>query len=457
MPENLHVIILAAGAGSRMRSSLPKVLQPLGHQSLIRHVLETAQSVNPDSIHVVYGHAGEQVRAHLADAPLQWVWQKQQKGTGHAVEHALQQIPDDARVLVLYGDVPLLRKETLEPVLSQPQAVLTAIVDNPTGYGRIVRQGDAIARIVEEKDADAREKAIDEINSGILTANALKLKKWLRQADYANQQGEKYLTDVVAIAAAEGRPFMAVPVADSDEVAGANTMAQLADLERIWQNRQRHKLLQAGVRMANPESVIIRGQVTAGCDVFLDQGVILQGQVVLEDGVSVGPYSILSDCRLSKAATVHAHSIIEQAHIGPEASVGPFARIRPGTTLGAGSKVGNFVETKQTTLGAGSKASHLSYLGDAIVGEQVNIGAGTITCNYDGVNKHQTIIEDGAFIGSDTQLVAPVRVGKNATIGAGTTLTHDAPAEQLTLSRVKQRHVPDWRSPRDKKAEQENS
>ncbi len=460
MPENLHVIILAAGAGTRMRSSVPKVMQPVGHKSMIQHVLGTAQQLNPDAIHVVYGHGGDQLREHLQAEQVNWVLQARQNGTGHAVELALAEIPDTARVLVLYGDVPLLLPESLQPVLPHDRAVLTTTLENPTGYGRIIRHPDqpaCIARIVEEKDASDEEKAITEVNSGILLAGVGELKHWLSAVSDNNSQGEKYLTDVVALAANEQRPFTAVALADAQQVAGANTMAQLAALEKAWQQRQRDQLLQAGVRMANPESVMIRGTVTAGRDVFLDQGVILEGEVVLGDGVSIGPYSVLSDCQLENGATVHSHSIIEQARIGRQAQVGPFARIRPGTELGQHSKVGNFVEIKKTRLGAGSKASHLTYLGDAIIGNKVNIGAGTITCNYDGVNKHTTVIEDGAFIGSDTQLVAPVRVGANATLGAGTTLTRDAPPAQLTISRVKQRTIADWRSPMQKKNEQENS
>ena len=460
MPENLHVIILAAGAGTRMRSGVPKVMQPVGHKSMIQHVLGTAQQLNPDAIHVVYGHGGDQLREHLQGEPVNWVLQARQNGTGHAVELALAEIPDKARVLVLYGDVPLLLPESLKPVLPHDRAVLTTSLENPTGYGRVIRHPDqpaCIARIVEEKDASDEEREITEVNSGILLAGAGELKAWLAAVSDNNSQGEKYLTDVVALAASEHRPFAAVALADAQQVAGANTMAQLAALEKAWQQRQRDQLLQAGVRMANPESVMIRGTVTAGRDVFLDQGVILEGEVVLGDGVSIGPYSVLSDCQLENGATVHSHSVIEQARIGRQAQVGPFARIRPGTELGQHSKVGNFVEIKKTRLGAGSKASHLTYLGDAVIGNKVNIGAGTITCNYDGVNKHTTVIEDGAFIGSDTQLVAPVRVGANATLGAGTTLTHDAPPEQLTISRVKQRTIADWRSPMQKKNEQENS
>lgn len=460
MPENLHVIILAAGTGSRMRSSLPKVLQPLGGKSLIRHVLDTALALGPHTIHLVYGHAGDQLRAHLAGESVNWVLQQEQKGTGHAVEQALAAIPADARVLVLYGDVPLLEKDSLEVVLAHEQAVLTTCLKDPTGYGRIVRdtrRPEVIARIVEEKDASEAEKAITEINSGILTASAGALKEWLARTGYGNSQGEKYLTDVVGLAAVDSRPFAAVLLEDSGQVAGANTMAQLAELEQCWQQRQRQRLLAAGVRMANPESVLIRGSVTAGRDVFLDQGVILQGRVELGDNVSIGPYSVIKNCHLAENACVFSHCVIEDAHIGPSVSVGPFARVRPGTILEAGSKVGNFVEIKKTTLGEGSKASHLSYLGDAHIGKSVNIGAGTITCNYDGINKHHTVIEDGAFIGSDTQLVAPVRVGAEATVGAGTTVTSDVPPGQLTISRVKQRTIAGWRSPMQKKKDQEQN
>lgn len=460
MANPLHVIVLAAGAGTRMRSSLPKVMQPVGNQSMIRHVLNTAKSLNPAAIHLVYGHAGERLREHLADEDVNWVRQREQKGTGHAVEQALKDIPDEAQVLVLYGDVPLLLRESLEPVWKSWHAVLTTQLDDPSGYGRIIRSrqnSNVIERIVEEKDASSEEKAITEVNSGILSAPAERLRSWLAQTGYDNSQGEKYLTDVIALASSDKQPFHAVMLADSQQVAGANTMAQLAELEQAWQQRKRQELLHAGVRMANPDNVQIRGTITAGRDVFLDQGVILHGEVTLGDGVSIGPYSVLKDCRIGHHATVHAHSVIEKTEIGEGASVGPFARLRPGTRLGAGSKVGNFVEIKKTTLGEGSKASHLTYLGDAVIGRNVNIGAGTITCNYDGVNKHTTVIEDGAFIGSDTQLVAPVRVGTHATIGAGTTLTRDAPAEQLTISRVKQRTIADWRSPMQKQSDQENN
>ncbi len=458
MREKLHIIVLAAGAGTRMRSSLPKVMQPVGGKSMIEHVLETAHVLQPAAVHLVYGHAGERLREHLAGVDVRWVHQSEQKGTGHAVELALAGLSDDAQVLILYGDVPLLHPAALEPLLVKPRAVLTTCLDDPTGYGRIVRDNvhpELIARIVEEKDAQAEEKQIREVNSGILTAPAASLRRWLARVGHDNSQGEKYLTDVVAEAAADRQEFVAEMLTDHQQLTGANNMAQLAQLEHVWQQRQRQRLLEAGVRMANPDTVLIRGQVSTGRDVFLDQGVILEGQVVLADGVQVGPYSILRDCRVENDAQIHAHSVVERAVVGTSASVGPFARLRPGTELGAQAKVGNFVEIKKTCLGAGSKASHLAYLGDADIGRNVNIGAGTITCNYDGVNKHRTMIGDGAFIGSDTQLVAPVTVGEHATIGAGTTLTRDAPAGQLTLARSRQRTVPDWRSPLQKKKTQE--
>ena len=432
-----------------MRSKKPKVLQPVAGQAMIDHVLTVAQSLKPHQISIVYGHQGDQLRNHLRHEDIQWVEQTEQLGTGHAVSMVLPHVADDETVLVLYGDAPLVTGADLQ-ALGSVRAVLTADVDDPTGYGRIIRDGDHISAIVEEKDATEQQRSIQEINSGIIQAQGQELKTWLQQINRDNAQGELYLTDVIGIAAQENTPFTAVKLKQADSVKGANTMQQLAELDAIMQQRQRQLLMTAGVRLQSPESISLHGPVSCEKDVVIDTGAVLKGKNSFGEGVVIGAYSVIENCQLAAGTVVEPHSVLEEVVTTGPCSIGPFARLRPGTKLSAGCKVGNFVETKKARLGENSKASHLSYLGDAEIGEDVNIGAGTITCNYDGVNKFKTVIEDGAFIGSDSQLVAPVTVGENATIGAGSTITKDTPAEQLTLSRSRQKSIPDWQRPKKK-------
>ena len=441
-PSPLHVVILAAGAGTRMRSEFPKVLMPLAGRPLLAHVIVTAKALNPAAIHVVYGHGGDAVRAAFAEETgIAWVEQMQRLGTGHAVQQAMPGIPDAARVLVLYGDVPLIRASTLHDVIEADArlAVLVAEPADATGYGRIVLDADGrVAAIVEHKDAGPSQRAIRVINTGILAADAASLRGWLANLRCENSQREYYLTDVFSQAAREGSPAAAVRCADALEVEGANDAWQLAQLERAFQRRAVMALCAQGVRVADPARVDVRGEVIAGRDVELDLDVILEGRVVLGDGVRIGPFTRLRDVELAAGTLIRAHCDLESAVTQGACLIGPYARLRPGTVLADGVHIGNFVETKNAVLAEGSKANHLTYLGDARIGAGVNVGAGTITCNYDGANKFVTQIEDGAFIGSNSSLVAPVTVGKNATIAAGSVVTHDAPAEKLTLARVRQ-------------------
>ncbi len=439
-----------------MRSELPKVLHTLSGKPLLQHVYELAHQLDPQIIAIVYGHGGQEVLARFPAWKVTWVEQTRQLGTGHAVEQALPYVQDEAQVLVLYGDVPLLRRETLERLLSLPGELrlLTTVLENPTGYGRIIRNAQGrVIRIVEEKDASAEEKAICEVNTGILTASAAKLKAWLGRLDNANAQGEYYLTDIVALAVAEGVEVNTIS-APSDEVAGVNDKLQLAELERVYQRRQAEALLKQGVTLRDPNRFDLRGEIEAiGRDVEIDVNVVLEGRIALGDRVRIGPNVILKDVVIGDEVEILAYSLIEQARIGAKSRIGPFARIRPETVLAEKTHIGNFVEVKKSRIGLGSKVNHLSYIGDAEIGSHVNVGAGTITCNYDGANKHKTIIEDGAFIGSDTQLVAPVRIGREATIGAGSTITKDAPAGKLTLSRSPQVTIEHWQRPQKRKEE----
>ncbi len=446
--ELFSVIVLAAGKGTRMRSSRPKVLHPLAGRPLLSHVLDAALALNPAAIYVVYGHGGDAVASAHAGYPVQWVEQPQQLGTGHAVRCAVDGIPDDHRVLVLYGDVPLIQADTLTPLLSAPGvALLSAELADPAGYGRVVRAGQEVRGIVEEKDATPEQQAIREINTGLLSAPARHLKRWLADLQADNAQGEYYLTDVVAMAVAEAVPVTGMPVGDPAEVQGVNDLVQLAGVERLWQRRAAERLMRAGLHLVNPDRFELRGELAHGEDCRIDAGVVCEGRVELGHRVTLGPGVVLRDTRIADDAVVDAYSVVEGAEVGIEAVVGPFARLRPGTVLAKGAKVGNFVETKAVRLGPGSKANHLTYLGDAEVGAGVNIGAGTITCNYDGAGKHTTRIDDDAFIGSGTELVAPVTVGRGATIGAGTTLSQDAPPGALTLERTRQRTVENWQRP----------
>ena len=451
MPESLHIIILAAGAGTRMKSRVPKVLQTVGGQPMITHVLETALQIKPDGIHVVFNPSVTEVCDACGAFAITWAAQAEQLGTGHAVQQAMPGIPDAANVLVLYGDIPLLEAAVLQKLIDAPGKglkVLTMKVADPKGYGRIVRdENDAISGIIEERDASEEQRTIDEVNSGIILAPAAALQSCLDNLASDNSQNEYYLTDVFSIAYANGLPTSAVVAPDAADLEGANDRIQLAALERRYCMKKSEQLMIDGVQLADPERIDIRGKVIAGSDIYIDINVILEGDIELGDNVQIGPGCILKDCHLAAGTRVHAYSVLEGMRSLGACDIGPFARVRPGTVLEGGSKVGNFVEIKNTTLGKNSKASHLSYLGDSQVGERVNIGAGTITCNYDGVNKHRTVIEDDVFIGSDTQLVAPVTVAKGADIGAGSTVTKDAPAGKLTLSRSRQVTVPGWKRP----------
>ena len=454
MTAPLHVVILAAGEGKRMKSSLPKVLQPIAGRPMLAHVVDTARELSPEKIHVVYGHGGDQVRATFAEQPdLAWSEQAKQLGTGHAVQQALPGIPAGARVLVLYGDVPLITADTLRALLASPGAlaVLGAELDDPTGYGRIVRDSQGnVERIVEQKDADDAQRRINLVNTGVIVADGNSLKRWLSALRNDNAQGEYYLTDVFAHAAAEYCAAEIVVVDDPMETEGANDPWQLSQLERAFQRRAVRALCLQGARVADPARVDVRGRVIVGRDVAIDVDVILEGEVELGDNVVIGPFCRLKDVRLAAGTVVRAHCDLEGARSEGAATVGPYARLRPGTVLADGVHVGNFVETKNTAMGEGSKANHLTYLGDAQVGRKVNVGAGTITCNYDGVNKSRTTIGDGAFIGSNASLVAPVEIGEDATIGAGSVITHDAPAGKLSIGRGRQVVIEAWKRPKKK-------
>ena len=451
MSAPLHVIILAAGEGKRMKSSLPKVLQQIAGKPMLAHVIDSARALDPAGIHVVYGHRGEAVRAAFADqADLVWAEQKQQLGTGHAVQQAMPNVPTDARVLVLYGDVPLITPETLQRLLAASGriAVLVADLEDPTGYGRVLRDPEGrVGRIVEHKDADEDQREIKTVNTGIIVADGEPLRRWLEHLRSDNAQGEYYLTDVFASASTEFDAAEMVHVGDPIETEGANDAWQLAQLERAFQKRLARALCLQGARLVDPARIDIRGSVTVGMDVEIDADVVFEGEVKLADGVRIGPFCRLKDVNLGPGTEVRAHCDLDGVVVEGAAMIGPFARLRPGTVLADGVHIGNFVETKNARVGVSSKANHLTYLGDAVIGSGVNVGAGTITCNYDGVNKSTTTIEDGAFIGSNSSLVAPVTIGKNATIGAGSVITKDAPADKLSIARGKQLSIEGWQRP----------
>ena len=452
MSQALHVVILAAGEGKRMKSKRPKVLQAIAGKPMLGHVVDAARSLGPDAIHIVHGHASDQVQAAFAaQGDLQWAEQASQLGTGHAVQQAMPGIPDDSRVLVLYGDVPLIRSESLRSLLESTGVlgVLAAELADPHGYGRLLLDAQGrVAAIVEQKDATAEQAAVRLVNTGIIIADASRLRGWLAGLRNGNSQGEYYLTDIFATAAAEGQAASVVRVADPEETEGANDAWQLATLERAFQLRAARGLALQGVRFADPARVDIRGKVSVGEDVEIDVDVILEGEVELGAGTRIGPFCRIRNARLGAGTTVHAHCDIDGAVAGADCTIGPYARLRPGTELAEGVHIGNFVETKKARFGKGSKANHLSYLGDAQIGSRVNIGAGTITCNYDGVNKATTTIGDGAFIGSNSALVAPVTIGSEATIGAGSVITRDAPEGELTVARGRQHSIPAWRRPK---------
>ncbi len=446
------VIVLAAGQGTRMRSALPKVLHPLAGKPLLEHVVETAAELDPDSIHVVYGHGGEQVPQQLSQLEVNWVLQLQQLGTGHAVEQALPALQDEEMVLVLYGDVPLIQAETLNSLLQHARssgfALLTVSLENPHGYGRIVRnQHGSVARIVEQKDATDEELQIHEVNTGIMALSRENLSGWIEQLENDNAQGEFYLTDIVEQAVTDGIEVIAVDVPSEAEVQGVNDRLQLAQLERHYQRREAENLMREGVTLIDPDRFDLRGTLTCGQDVTIDVNVIVEGNVVLADGVRVDANCHLKDAKVGADSEILPNCVIESAKIGAECRVGPFARVRPGSELVGSNHLGNFVEVKNSRVDAGSKINHLAYVGDSTVGKRVNIGAGVITCNYDGVNKHRTVIGDDVFVGSDCQLVAPVEIESGATIGAGSTIVKTAPADQLTLSRSKQHSLKGWRRP----------
>ena len=457
MSVPLHVIVLAAGEGKRMRSALPKVLQKIAGRPMLAHVINAARELGPAAIHIVYGHGGDQVRGAFEGEPgLEWAEQAERLGTGHAVQQGLSAVPDGAEVLVLYGDVPLITPASLRRLLAGERearlAVLVAELEDPSGYGRVVRDSEGhVAAIVEEKDATLEQREVAIINTGILAAESTALKRWLGAVSNDNAQGEYYLTDVFALAAAEFTPAEIVMIEDPVEAEGANDPWQLAQLERAFQLRQVRALCAQGVRFADPARVDIRGEVIVGSDVEIDVDVVLEGRVELGDGVRIGPFCRLRDAKLTYGTEVRAHCDLEGVRTEGAVSIGPFARLRPGTVLADGAHVGNFVEVKNSVIGVGSKAGHLSYLGDAELGAGVNIGAGTITCNYDGANKSKTVIGDNAFIGSNASLVAPVTIGEGATTGAGSTITSDVPDDTLAVGRARQALIEGWQRPKKKK------
>lgn len=457
---DLNVVILAAGKGTRMKSRLPKVLQPLAKRPLLSHVLQTSLRLNATRVIVVYGHGGEQVKEQISSqfpgSPIEWVEQREQLGTGHAVKQALPQLQDNSRTLVLYGDVPLTGDDTLNRFLNQVSpgqcGVLTVKLANPKGYGRIIRDHAGVVReIVEEKDAGEEIRKICEVNTGIMLADTLDLQAWLPKITNNNAQGEYYLTDVVKLANDHDVPVIGCLVDNPVEVEGVNDKRQLARLERMYQQQLADELMMAGATLIDPARIDIRGSVSVGQDCCIDINCIFEGNVTLGNNVQIGANCVIINSSIADNSVVKPYCHIENAVIGADCDVGPFARLRPGTEMKEHARIGNFVETKNTVLGKGSKANHLTYLGDTVTGDKVNVGAGTITCNYDGVNKHKTIIGDGAFIGSNSSLVAPVEIGAGATVGAGSTITKDADQNALTVARAKQITVTGWKRPEKKK------
>lgn len=459
MTAPLHIIILAAGQGTRMKSAKPKVLHPVAGQAMLGHVIHCARCLNAAGVHVVIGHGADQVRSWAEQSgiegeDLHWVEQSEQLGTGHAVNQAMPGIPDSARVLVLYGDVPLTRPETLTPLVeAEGLCLLSVRLDDPTGYGRILRDGqNQLSGIVEQKDADPQQRAINEVNTGMLAAPAAELKGWLARVGNDNAAGEYYLTDCVAVAVTDGVAASAIVAGDAVEVAGVNNRLQLAQQERALQRRQADVLMADGVHLLDPARFDLRGELRCGRDVQIDIDCVFEGRVDLADGVKIGPHCLLKNVKLGAGTVVEAHSVLEDCEAAAACTIGPFARLRPQARLLKGAKVGNFVEIKKSTLGEGAKANHLAYVGDATVGARVNISAGVITCNYDGANKFATEIGDGAFVGTDTQLVAPVKIGKDAFVAAGSTITKDVPDGALAICRARgQKHIENWQKPRKNK------
>jgi len=447
-------VILAAGKGTRMYSNTPKVLHTLAGKPMVKHVIDTCNGLGAQNIHLVYGHGGDQMKATLAEESVNWALQAEQLGTGHAVDQASAHFADDEKVLVLYGDVPLISPETIENLLdAQPNggiALLTVVLDNPMGYGRIIRRNGPVVAIVEQKDATDEQKLIKEINTGVMVATGGDLKRWLSGLSNDNAQGEYYLTDVIAAAHDEGRAVEAVHPVSPIEVEGVNDRSQLARLERAYQAEQADKLLKQGVMLRDPSRFELRGELQCGMDVEIDTNVIIEGSVSIGDNVIIGTGCVLKDCEIDDNTVIRPYSVIEGATVGEDCTVGPFTRLRPGADMRNDSHVGNFVEVKNTRLGEGSKANHLTYLGDAEIGQRVNVGAGAITCNYDGVNKFKTVIGDDVFVGSDSQLIAPVTIGNGATVGAGSTVTRDVSENELVISRAKERKIADWQRPTKK-------
>ena len=434
-----------------MKSALPKVLQPLAGVPLLGHVVSRARALNPASLHVVYGHGADAVQAAFAHESIEWALQAEQLGTGHAVMQAMPKVADDELVLVLYGDVPLIRKDTLEKLIAaagpKAMSLLTVMLDNPAGYGRIVRKSGKIQKIVEQKDATKLQLKIREGNSGIMAVPAKLLKKWLGKLKKSNAQGEYYLTDVIAMAVKEKVKVTPLIAPTAAETLGVNDKVQLAEIEALHRAERARDLMLAGATLADPTRIDIRARVSVGSDVFIDANVLMEGKVDLGDRVRIGPNVVLRDVAIGDDCVIHPNSVLEQSELDTGCVIGPYARVRPGSKLGKNVHIGNFVEIKKTTISDGSKANHLTYLGDAVIGKGVNVGAGTITCNYDGVNKSTTVIEDGAFIGSGNMLVAPLRIGKDATTGAGSTITREAPDGRLTLTRAKQATIEGWKRP----------
>ena len=452
--QALSVVILAAGKGTRMYSDLPKVLHPIAGKPMVKHVIDTAKQLGAHNIHLVYGHGGDLMQQRLANEPVNWVLQTEQLGTGHAMQQAAPFFADDENILMLYGDAPLITKATLEKLIAaKPDkgiALLTVVLDNPTGYGRILRENGNVVGIVEQKDANAEQLKIQEVNTGVMVSDGASFKKWLTQLDNNNAQGEYYMTDVIALANRDGCQVAAVQAADLMEVEGANNRLQLVALEQYFQQKQARELLLAGVMLLDPNSFKLRGELTHGKDVEIDMNVILKGKVRLGNRVKIGAGCVLTNCDIGDDVEIKPYSVLEDTSVGANAAIGPFSRLRPGTELAENTHVGNFVEIKKAQIAKGSKVNHLTYVGDAEIGKDCNIGAGVITCNYDGANKFKTIIGDNVFIGSDSQLIAPVTIESGATIGAGSTIRDDVRHDELVTTRVPQKHIQGWERPKKK-------
>ena len=452
--QALSVVILAAGKGTRMYSDLPKVLHPIAGKPMVKHVIDTAKQLGAHNIHLVYGHGGDLMQQRLANEPVNWVLQTEQLGTGHAMQQAAPFFADDENILMLYGDAPLITKTTLEKLIAaKPDkgiALLTVVLDNPTGYGRILRENGNVIGIVEQKDANTEQLKIQEVNTGVMVSDGASFKKWLTQLDNNNAQGEYYMTDVIALANRDGCQVAAVQAADLMEVEGANNRLQLVALEQYFQQKQARELLLAGVMLLDPNSFKLRGELTHGKDVEIDMNVILKGKVRLGNRVKIGAGCVITNCDIGDDVEIKPYSVLEDASVGANAAIGPFSRLRPGAELAENTHVGNFVEIKKAQIGKGSKVNHLTYVGDAEIGQNCNIGAGVITCNYDGANKFKTTIGDNVFVGSDSQLIAPVTIESGATIGAGSTIRYDVKRDELVTTRVPQKHVQGWERPKKK-------